>query len=541
MRDTSGNLRPTSLPVVLWLAAVSVAGAAFAGTPLAESGCSSSASPARPNIVFILTDDQDAASIAFMPQLQALLAAKGTSFSTFLVNVSLCCPSRTTILRGQYSHNTRVYLNSPPDGGYEVFLQGGLEASTLGVWLQQAGYRTGFFGKYLNGYPAGDAARVPAGWDDWHSLAAGSPYGNFDYTMNENGVSKAYGHTAGEYMTDVLAGKAAAFVERSAAEGRPFFAEIATYAPHSPATPAPRHASLFAGAQAPRTASFNEADVSDKPAWVQATPLLSAAEIADIDALYRKRLQSLQAVDDLVATVVSTLEATGQRDNTFIFFTSDNGFHLGQHRLPQGKLTPYEEDIVVPMLVRGPGVPAGQVLDHLVGNVDLAPTFAELAGAAIPDWVDGKSLVPLLGAAPPSSRAWREAFLLEKLDVEATAEMSAATAAAVAAMPRLAPAGTLEPDDVTGEPDVLTVKVPIGSFRGLRTATHTYVEYAKGWRELYDLATDPDQLANLAANADPALLAALSARLAALGRCVGDGCRPAVATPRARRRLASSS
>jgi arylsulfatase A-like enzyme len=205
--------------------------------------------------------------------------------------------------------------------------------------------------------------------------------------MNENGVQHQYGHADGDYLTDVIAGKAAAFIERSAAEGRPFFVELATYAPHSPATPAPRHAGLFAGVKAPRTPSFNEPDVSDKPLWVQSMPVLSVTEIASIDDLHRKRLRSLQAVDDMVATIVQKLEELGQLGNTYIFFTSDNGFHLGQHRLPQGKLTPYEEDILVPLLVRGPGVPAGRVLDHITGNVDLAPTFAELAGALIPDWV----------------------------------------------------------------------------------------------------------------------------------------------------------
>jgi N-acetylglucosamine-6-sulfatase len=285
----------------------------------------------------------------------------------------------------------------------------------------------------------------------------------------------------------VLAGKATDFIRRAAADGLPFFMYLAPYAPHQPATPAPRHAEAFAGVTAPRPPSFNEADVSDKPAWVQSRPLLTATQIAQLDLLYRKRLQSLLAVEDLLEQLIQTLLATHQLRHTYILFTSDNGFHLGQHRLPAGKNTAYEEDLRVPLLVRGPGVPAGRVLEHLAVNIDLAPTFAELAGAVAPEFLDGRSLVPLLGPHPPPLASWRQAFLLES---------GFRTGARV--------------------------------FQGLRTTTHTYVEYVNtGERELYDMVDDPDQLHSLHDTAEPALLAQLAARLAQLRTCAGAACRTA--------------
>jgi arylsulfatase A-like enzyme len=289
-------------------------------------------------------------------------------------------------------------------------------------------------------------------------------------------------------LTDVLADRARHFVQRTAATGQPFFMYLAPYAPHQPATPAPRHLEAFPDVTAPRPPSFNEADVSDKPAWVQNLPRLTAANIAQLDALYRRRLQSMLAVEDLVVTLVEALAAVGQLDHTYIFFTSDNGFHLGQHRQRAGKNSEFEEDVRVPLLVRGPGVPAGALLPHLVVNADFAPTFAELAGAAAADFVDGRSLVPLLGATPPAE--WRRAVLLEH--------------------------------DLTGT----------RAFRGIRTRRFKYIEYINtGERELYDLRNDPCELDNAFGTADPGLVARLAARLEQLATCSGAGCRVADGGP----------
>jgi N-acetylglucosamine-6-sulfatase len=216
-----------------------------------------------------------------------------------------------------------------------------------------------------------------------------------------------YGSEPEAYLTDVLREKAADFILRTAPTGQPFFMYIAPYAPHQPATSAPRHQDAFLGVQAPRTPSFNEQDVSDKPLWVRNTQLRTPTQIAQLDELYRRRLQSMLAVEDLVERLIETLKAARQLGNTYIVFTADNGFHLAQHRLPAGKNSAYEEDIRVPLIVRGPRVPARGVVEQLAVNIDLAPTFAELGGVEAPDFVDGRSLVRFLRGREPSNENWR--------------------------------------------------------------------------------------------------------------------------------------
>src|SRR6202035_1690634 len=344
-----------------------------------------------------------------------LLARQGTSFANFFVPISLCCPSRTSILTGVYAHNHRVVTNTPPEGGFERFQQLGLDRETIATALHAAGYRTALMGKYLNGYPDDDhPTYIPPGWDEWEVPADDNAYGGFDYEMNENGKLVKYGHAAGDYMTDVLSQKAQAFIRHTP---QPYFLYLATYAPHRPATPAPRHRRLFKNYGVPRTPSWDEADVSDKPQPFRRLRHLNPDEILAIDAIYRARLQSLQAVDEMVEALIDTLRATGQLAHTYVVFTSDNGFHMGQHRLRPGKYTAYEEDIHVPFILRGPGVPARRVVQALGVSVDLAPTFAELAGATLPaarGAPDGRSLVPLWSSRPPAPGAWRQAVLVEQ-------------------------------------------------------------------------------------------------------------------------------
>lgn len=447
----------------------------------------------QPNIVFILADDMRADEFEYMPQTQQLLAEQGLTFEEAFVTHSLCCPSRASILRGQYTHNHQVLTNAKPEGGFEKFRSMGNEDSTIATWLKSGGYQTVLIGKYLNGYP--DAREnntyVPPGWDEWYARLRGDNY--YGYELNENGTVVSYGNDEQDYYTDVLAGKANDYVQRAAGDSSPFFMYLAPATPHGPFTPAPRHEDAYEDVQAPRSPSFNEADVSDKPEWVRDLPQLRSGDIENIDDAYRNRLRMLLSLDEMVAGLIEELQATGELENTYIFFTSDNGYDLGEHRLNLGKRTVYEEDVRVPLAVRGPGVPAGQAVEQLALNIDFAPTIAELAGVSTPEFVDGRSLVPLLGGASPET--WRSAFLIEHWSGGNGKQEQAPT------------------------------------YSAIRTETYKYVEDDPGDRELYDLSSDPDELESLHASADPTLIESLKARLEALKACAGQSCREAEDSP----------
>ncbi len=424
-----------------------------------------------------------------MPQVKSLMVDGGVSFNNYFVNVSLCCPSRATILRGQYAHNTGVYSNKKSDGSFIYFYLHGLEKSTIATWLQQKGYRNAYIGKYFNGYPRQAPKNyIPAGWDEWASPIYDSGYMGYKYTLNENGSFVEYGDRPEDYSADVYTSKAQEFINQAAQDQQPFFLYLAYFAPHQPAIPAPRHSKLFPDVFAPRTPSFNEADVEDKPKYIRELPLLSQAQKNRIDQLYQKRLRSLQAVDEGLVTLVNTLKANDQLDNTYIIFTSDNGYHLGQHRLPPNKETAYEEDIHLPLYVRGPDVPMGETRDQIVGNLDLAPTFAELAGADTPNFIDGRSLVPLLRRHIPIPAQWRQVFFLQH---------------------------RLNRQTIPIIPD----------YKGLRSSNCTYVQYATSEQELYNLRQDPDQLKNLANVIQPQVIKEYVKRMINLSSCHGKTCR----------------
>lgn len=457
----------------------------------------------RPNVVLILTDDLDVGLLrrhgARYPNL-AKLAAEGTTFENSFVTDPLCCPSRATTLRGQYAHNHRILGNRPPLGGAKKFRTLGHEGSTAATWLREAGYGTMLVGKYMNDY---DGDHVPVGWDGWYAVSGG----HHSHDLNENGWIHHY--DAGRFhLDDVLAEKASTSVRLPPEYGAPFFLWVGTRAPHAPAEPAPRHEGTFPEARLPRSASFDEADVSDKPGWVRDNPRLEG--IPAMQDLYRDRLRSMLAVDELVGRLMDALRETGELDDTYVFFTSDNGWHAGEHRLSTGKWTAYEEDIRVPLIVRGPGVPEGRTLPHMVLNNDLAPTFADLAGVSTPEFVDGRSLAPLLGEDPPPVDGWRSAFLVE-----------AATELGPGAIPPLS--GDPLPDYWRHVPRAEYWGRP--GFEAVRTEDRLYVEYGTGEHELYDLKGDPHQLDNRYEKADPALLRRLRDRLAALRTCSGSGCR----------------
>lgn len=447
----------------------------------------------KPNLILIVADDLDARILAELPRLRALLADKGTTFTNAFVTTPTCCPSRASILRGQYAHNHQVLTNELPDGGFQRFHDLGHESSTMATWLQAAGYKTMLVGKYLNDYPGKlPLTYVPPGWNEWHGKLPSPVY--FNYKLNQNGRVVSYGAKPEDYLTDIQAKIALDFVERTVPSGQPFFMYLAPIAPHNevvnagsvPPIAAPRHENEFSGVAAPRGPSFNEEIVNDKPIWLRdAFHLLDAADIGVINAYYRKRLQSMLAVEELVDNLVAALEKLGALTNTYIFFTSDNGFHLGEHRLPPQKCTPYEEDIRVPLFVRGPGVPAGQIVDQIALNIDLAPTLAELAGAQAPGFVDGRSLGPLLNGNFTPSSDWRQAFLVEFWR-----------------LPNLA----------------------FPTYKAIRTLDCKYVEWSIGDREIYDLLNDPFELYSLHRQTSPRLMKNFSSELFRLSQCAGDSC-----------------
>ena len=448
---------------------------------------------ASPNIILINTDDLDTDSLRFMPNVESLLTRSGATFTDFIVAAPDCCPSRASLLRGQYVHNHGI-LRGSRKFGEGKFRSRNLEDSTIATWLRRAGYRTALIGKYLNGYED-DPTHVPPGWTEWHATFSNQ---YFDYQINENGKLVRYGNNPADYQTDVLSQKAVSFVRRSATDRKRFFLYLTPSAPHGPATSAPRHESLFAQRMAPQTASFDEEDVSDKPAYIRATSSLTQSDIDTIDERYRDRIRALQAVDEMVAEIVTTLENTGALANTYIFFTSDNGNLLGQHRQTD-KGVPYEEAIKVPLLVRGPGIAAGSSIGQLSSNIDLAPTIAHLAGASIPRFVSGRSLVPLLRGSQP--RVWRNATISQYYR-EGNGESGEVSTEAVLDQP--------------GAP----------SFLALRTGNRAYVEYVTGERELYDLANDPHQLRNLALESTYAAeVDRFRAWLAAFRACSRRACR----------------
>jgi arylsulfatase A-like enzyme len=423
--------------------------------------------PEKPNVVFILADDLDKrllmGHLSDYPNIRAL-AANGVTFDDAFVTNALCCPSRSTILTGQYSHNHGVMHNAAPDGGAPAFRP--LETRALPVWLDEAGYATGHVGKYLNRY---DGTYVPPGWDEWRGI-----------DTDTTGAGLEPGQ-----MTDVFSEEADSFVRRRAG-ATPFFLSVSPLAPHEPALPYPRHSGLFAGERAPQPPSFDERDVSDKPGYVSKLRPLTRDEIVSFNELHRNRLRSMMAIDEMVGRLVATLRETGELDNTYIVFTSDNGLHMGQHRLGEGKRLAYEEDIRVPLIVRGPGVPAGLTRSRMVLGNDLAPTFAGWAGATPLLPVDGRSLAPMLRPSPPAT--WRTAFLAEAA-----------------------------PHERIGRP----------AYRAVRTENYLYVSYANGEKELYDLQRDPYQLRSYYPGAGEALKDRLRGRLSALAGCAGARCRSA--------------
>ena len=397
--------------------------------------------PDKPNILLILTDDQRADTLWAMPNVRKKLVKKGMKFEHGYISNTLCCPSRASILTGRYSHGHGVYTNYLPFGGFDAFV----DSSTVATWLDEAGYETAIMGKYFNQY--NDPEYVPPGWDEWRVFSDQTGNGGafYNYALSVNGKPRFYERRPRNYSTDVLARMGKRFIERT---DDPFFLHWSPFAPHGK-RPAPRHKGMFDERKPPTTPAFDEKDVSDKPEWVQNLRPLN-------EPLYKIRtLETLPAVDEAIAEFIRVLREKKELDNTLIVFTSDNGKGWGDHRW-KDKSDPYRGSANVPFVVRfdrwieEPSVNES----HLVSNIDLAPTFADVAGA-VPDTGAGKSLKRVVRS---SSDSWRNDLLIEHVED----------------------------------------KREIPTYCGVRSLDWLYVGYDTGEEELYDLQVDPYELENLA-------------------------------------------
>jgi arylsulfatase A-like enzyme len=483
----------------------------------------------RPNVIFISTDDQTVRDMVALPHVQNLVGNAGASFSNSYVSYPLCCPSRATYLTGQYAHNHNVLGNTPPDGGYGMLD----DKQTLPVWLQASNYRTVHVGKMPNGYGSTDQTYVPPGWGPFP--AGGEFYGfvpdpasaYYGFKLNENGV--VVQHTALDYQTDVYAEKAVDAIDTHtsvpAFASKPLYMEVHFFAPHDPAEPAPRHLGAFDTAALPKDKSFNEKSTKDKPPWLRAVKRLGGGLQSKIQTRYRNRLASLLSVDEAVDKILAKLAVEGLLSETYIIFTSDNGYMQGQHRLHQGKFVAYDPSAKVPLMIRGPGIPAGSVPGELVTNVDIVKTILDISGANPTITVDGRSLLPF--AADPARRSQRP-LLLETGRPIALADPASASAAAKAKAKRSRKVKNLDLDATAQFARV--VKPP--KYRALRTRRYLLIKYADGGRELYDMRKDPLQTDSVYKDARYAnVIKFMLKRIKKYTRCKGDACNRALAKP----------
>jgi N-acetylglucosamine-6-sulfatase len=532
----------------------------------------------RPNFVVIQTDDQTldqlyasytppgGTPITAMPNTLASIAAKGMTFNRYYVSYPLCCPSRVSLLTGRYAHNHGVKGNIQPDGGYTGFAQRAAFTHNLAVWLQNSGYRTIHVGKFLNGYgdaPYDDGKTVPPGWSAWHTvLNADTDHYYYGYTENNNGtIEGPYGDSGSwetreygarddigcpfaptnglpcYYETDHFTQQATEEISQTP-PGQPFYLQLDYTAPHGdfrrPAgpEPAPRHYDWFKGARLPhdRQEGFDEGNVTDKPRFIREAEHLTLNDKHTYRVYWQKQLESLRSVDDGVKEIIDTLGGLSRLRNTYILFTSDNGFFFGEHRLLGGKFLAYEPATHLPFLIRGPGIKPGTSTGELAANIDIAPTILELAHVEADKSVDGRSLVPFL--LDPSLRTRRpilfESFV-ETNDVEENGGGPAAAPVGVAAGNTGGGAQINErprsalPRKRSGAS--ASIVAPPKDYEGIRLGPYKYIEWPDGEKELYDLNKDPYELNNKAR--DPNLFpirAFLHSQLIRLETCVGRTC-----------------
>jgi arylsulfatase A-like enzyme len=551
LRQAPPEGRPR-LPLALGALALLVALALAAG-PATAARHSVLPPVEQPSFVVIQTDDQtlDGLYARFrsfegtgetraMPNTLNLIAKRGMTFNRYYVSYPLCCPSRVSLLTGRYAHNHNVRGNVQPNGGFYGFLTKGALNHNLAVWLQQAGYRTIHLGKFLNGYgdkPYDEGKIVPPGWSSWHTVLNADTYHYFyGYEMNDNGAidgpfgdsgsweTREYGvrDDAGcpfaptnglpcNYLTDQLSLIATREIAETPPES-PFYLQLDYTAPHGdfrrPAgpEPAPRHYDWFKGARLPhdRSEGFDEGNVRDKPRFIRAAGHLTLNEKHTYRVYWQKQLDSLRSIDDGVGLIVQTLGAFHRLRNTYILFTSDNGFFFGEHRLLGGKFLAYEPATHLPFLIRGPGIKPGTSSGELTSQIDIAPTVLELAGASADKSIDGRSMVPFL--RDPDLRT-RRPLLFESFVETSDLEQQGGAKASILAPPK--------------------------DYEGIRLGPYKYIAWPSGEKELYNINKDPNELNNIVKERNffpvrnylHTLLTGGVAETGGLEDCVGRFCR----------------
>jgi arylsulfatase A-like enzyme len=484
------------------------------------------------NVVLILTDDMPTSALAAMPSVQSLIAAQGTSFNRAYVSFPLCCPARVTLLNGRYMHNHGVRGNFPPLGGWPRFVS--QESSSLPVRLDGVGYHTAHIGKYMNFYATGGVGLpVPPGWDEWYGKTSEDAlYFNYQVIEKTGSANAAhltfYGDQPTDYQTDVFRDRAVDFV-RDYAGSDPFLLNLWFNSPHGPFNPAPRDLFRRAGAALPRLPGFNEKDISDKPNWFQkqSKRRLSKKQIKVIDNERRRAEEQLLSVDQAVAELVDVLSDRGILDDTYILFTSDNGFFRGEHRISNGKYLPHDPSSRVPLLIRGPGIPKGGVSEELVWLGDVPPTILEIASGTPDPGLDGRSLLPF--AENPARRSTRPILLEGDTGGGGTEAEPARASAARAKAAKVGVAGKRGVKNLDQEPNAIKSQAVIRNapaYRAIRTDRYLFVVYANGQTELYDMRRDPGQLRSLASNKRFRFVRKwLFDQMIPLSSCAGPSCR----------------
>jgi arylsulfatase A-like enzyme len=477
------RFRQTLLVVVacalLALAATSPSALLSAGKEPAAAQTRAVAAPDAPNIILVSTDDQTLYDLRWMPITRELIGGHGIEFTDGLSPHSLCCPARAEMMTGQYGQNNGVHHNDGVHGGYPALID---PDNTIGRWLYDAGYQTAMVGKYLNQFTEFDAR--PEGWDHWNPYVGGTDFMTTTY-VNDGDMVTRHG-----YVDDITNEYARAYIDEFSGP-TPFFVWVSNFAPHRAkkrpkraeyAYPAPRFRHVLTDVKLPalKKRSFNEKNVSDQPAKTH----VAKVSRAEMQTRFTTRIQSIQAADEGVRDLVDTLEANGELDSTYIFFVSDNGYLLGEHRLSHKNYI-FRESMAIPYAVRVPGALERTVSDVPVTLTDLAPTFADLAGATPERLVDGQSFAALLRGEPLT---WRDTQLIQTGKTRASHDG--------------------------------------WRIRGARTDRYTYgKDMTNGFEQLYDRLATPSEVLNVAQ--DPryrAVRKAMRTRMRALKDCAGPSC-----------------